>query len=123
GRRVDRAQPHVRYLGFRPPASEEVRAAVRAEGLCRALVGLIRPDEIVSGNEANGLCANVTVRGANPARDLLARGAVAERHVRELVQYFESNPSALAASLQHRHGSSVASRRYVVPQRMDVSSL
>jgi hypothetical protein len=31
---------------------------------------------------------------------------VAERHVREFVEYLESNTAALTASLQHRHGSS-----------------
>src|SRR6478672_13836578 len=110
-RRVDCAQPDAREVGLRPAAAEEVRAALRTEGLGAPLVGLIRADEIVSRDEANRLRANVTIRRADAARDLLARRAVAERHVRELVQYLESNAAALTASLQHRHGSSVASRR------------
>src|SRR5882672_10953752 len=93
-RRVDCAQPDAREVGLRPAAAEEVRAALRAERLGAALLGLICADEIVSGNEANGLRANVTIRRADAARDLLARRAMAERHVRELVQYLESNAAA-----------------------------
>jgi hypothetical protein len=96
----------------RSPASRPQRGSTadRAERLRRPLVGLVRPDELVSGEQADRLGWDASVGRADAAGDLLAGRTVAEGHAQKVVRKLELDTPALAASAQCRHGPSLASQ-------------
>src|SRR3954447_20243384 len=106
---IDRAEPHARLVGLRPAAAEEVRPAHRAERLGRALLRLVRAQELLAREDRDLVAADAAVRRADAAGELLARRAVTERPRLERVGHLEQDSPALAASAQ-RHGSSLHGR-------------
>ena len=95
---VDRAQPDAALLGLRPAAAEQIRAAARAERLRTAFVRLVRRQELAALSDLDRLAPGAPVGGSDPARDPLARRAVAERCDRERLTDLEADAAAPAAA-------------------------
>jgi hypothetical protein len=85
-------------LGLGPAATEQVRAADRAERLRGALLRLVGAQQLLALEDRDLLAAQPAVRGADPAGELLASGAMAERPRLEVVRDLEPDSTALAAS-------------------------